>query len=90
LLALGREVKEGGGDEVGGVEDLEVALGGVVALGAVDDGLAGGVPDDFLLRGVDSGDGAEAALKRAAAKAVKRALDAESEPVVMPSTEPPK
>ena len=32
----------------GGFEDLEVALGGVVALGAVDDGLAGGVPSDFL------------------------------------------
>ena len=34
----------------GGFEDLEVALGGVVAFGAVDDGLAGGVPSDFLKR----------------------------------------
>ena len=48
LLALGRKVEEGGGDEVGGFEDLEVALGGVVAFGAVNDGLAGGVPGDFL------------------------------------------
>ena len=37
-----------GGDEVGGFEDLEVALGGVMAFGAVDDGLGGGVPGDFL------------------------------------------
>ena len=48
LLALGREVKESGGDEIGCFEDLEVALGGVVAFGAVDDGLGGGVPGDFL------------------------------------------
>jgi len=48
LLAFWREVKEGGGNEVGGGEDLEVALGGVVAFGAVDDGLAGGVPSDLL------------------------------------------
>jgi hypothetical protein len=48
LLALGREVEKSGGDEVGGFEDLEVALGGVVAFGAVDDGLGGGVPGDFL------------------------------------------
>ena len=48
LLAFGREVKKGGGDEVGGFEDLEVALGVVVAFGAVDDGLGGGVPGDFL------------------------------------------
>ena len=37
-----------GGDEVGGGEDLEVALGGVVPFGAVDDGFGGGVPSDFL------------------------------------------
>jgi hypothetical protein len=67
LLALGWEVEEGGGDEVGGLEDLEVALGGVVAFGAVDDGLAGGVPGDFLLRGVDSGDGPDAAVGEAEA-----------------------
>ena len=48
LLALGREVEKSGGDEVGGGEDLEVAFGGVVAFGAVDDGLGGGVPGDFL------------------------------------------
>ena len=36
------------GDEVGCFEDLEVALGGVVALGAVDDGLGRFVPSDFL------------------------------------------
>ena len=40
--------KADGGVEVGGFEDLEVALGGVVAFGAVDDGLGGGVPSNFL------------------------------------------
>lgn len=48
VLGFRREVVDDGGDEVGGFEDLEVALGGVVALGAVDDGLGGGVPGDFL------------------------------------------
>jgi len=48
LLAFGREVKQRGGDEVGGIEDFKIALGGVVALGAVDDGLGAGVPGDFL------------------------------------------
>jgi hypothetical protein len=48
LLSFGRNVLDGGGDEVGGFEDLEVALGVVVALGSVDDGLGGGVPGDFL------------------------------------------
>jgi len=48
LFSFGREVVDDGGDEVGGFEDFEVALGGVVALGAVDDGLGGGVPGDFL------------------------------------------
>jgi len=48
LLAFGREMKKGSGNEVGGFEDLEVALGGVVAFGAVDDGFGGGVPSDFL------------------------------------------
>jgi hypothetical protein len=40
--------KADGGVEVGGFEDLEVALGGVMAFGAVDDGLGGGVPSNFL------------------------------------------
>ena len=48
LLTFWREVKKGGGDEVGGFEDLKVAFGVVVALGAVDDGFGGGVPGDFL------------------------------------------
>jgi len=48
LLALGWEEEQGGGDEVGGLEDVKVAFGGVVALGAADDGLGGGVPGDFL------------------------------------------
>jgi hypothetical protein len=42
LLAFGGNVVDGCGDEVVGFEDLEVASGGVVALGAVDDGLGGG------------------------------------------------
>jgi len=58
-------VEEGGGDEVRSLEDLEIALGGVVALGAVDDGLGGGVPGDLLMRGVDSGDGTDAAVREA-------------------------
>ena len=48
MLAFGREVEQRGGDEVGSLEDLEVALGGVVALRAVDDGLGCFVPGDFL------------------------------------------
>ena len=48
LLAFGREVVDGGGDEVGGFEGLEVAFDIVVAFGAVDDGLAAGIPGDFL------------------------------------------
>jgi len=44
--------QESGGDEVVGFEDLEVALGVMVAFGAVDDGLGGGVPSDFLEGGV--------------------------------------
>jgi hypothetical protein len=48
LMTLGRDVEKSGGDEIGGFEDLEVAVGVVVALGAVDDGLGGGVPGDFL------------------------------------------
>ena len=49
-MSLGREVEKSGGDEVGCFEDLEVALGGVVAFGAVDDDLARGVPGDLLER----------------------------------------
>ena len=48
LLALGREVVDDGSDEVGCFEDFEIPFGGVVALGAVDDGLGVGVPGDFL------------------------------------------
>lgn len=48
LLAFGWEMVDGGGDEVGGFEDLEVAFDIVVAFGAVDDGFGGGVPSDFL------------------------------------------
>ena len=48
LLAFGWQVVDGGGDEVGGFEDLEVTFDVVVTLGAVDDGFGGGVPGDFL------------------------------------------
>lgn len=48
MLALGRDVLDDGGEEVGGGEDFEVALGVPTAAGAVDDGLGGGVPMDFL------------------------------------------
>ena len=50
LLAFGREVVDGGGDEVGGFKDLEVAFDVVVTLGSVNDGFAAGVPSDFLER----------------------------------------
>ena len=50
LLAFRWEVEQSGGDEIGSFEDLEVALGGVMAFGAVDDGLAGSVPSNFLQR----------------------------------------
>ena len=59
MLAFGREVEQRGGNEVGSLEDLEVALGGVVALGAVDDGFGCFVPGDFLSESVDGGDGTE-------------------------------
>ena len=45
---VGGNVVDGCGDEVVGFEDFEVTFGGVVALGAVDDGLGRGVPCDFL------------------------------------------
>ena len=48
LLGFWQEMVDDGGDEIGGFEDFEDALGGVVALRAVDDGLGGGVPSDFL------------------------------------------
>jgi hypothetical protein len=50
LFSLGREVVDDGGDEIGSLEDLEVSFGGVVAFGAIDDGLGGGIPSDFLER----------------------------------------
>ena len=49
-MAFRWEVEQSGGDEIGSFEDLEVALGGVMAFGAVDDGLAGSVPSNFLQR----------------------------------------
>ena len=50
LLPLWRDVLDGGGDEVGGLKDLEVALGAPVFAGAVDDGLGALVPVDLLER----------------------------------------
>ena len=50
LLALGWDVEQGGGDEIGSFEDLKVSLGVVVAFGAADDGLGGGVPGDCVKR----------------------------------------
>jgi hypothetical protein len=37
-------VEKSGSYEIESFEDLEVALGGVVAFGEIDDALAGGVP----------------------------------------------
>jgi hypothetical protein len=47
VVAVG-DVLDGGGDEVGGGEDLEVALGFPVAAGAVDDGGGFFFPGDLL------------------------------------------
>jgi len=41
-------VVDGGGEEVGGFEDFEIALGAPTAAGAVDDAPGLGVPVDFL------------------------------------------
>jgi hypothetical protein len=35
------------GDEIGSLENFEIAFGVVMALGAVDDGFTGGVPGNF-------------------------------------------
>jgi hypothetical protein len=48
LLAFGRDVFDGGGEEAGGFEDFEVAFGVPTASGALDDGFGVGVPRDFL------------------------------------------
>jgi hypothetical protein len=64
-LAFGREVKQRSRNEVRSFKDFEVTLGRVVALGAVDDGLGGGVPGDFLSEGVDGGDGARVSRRAA-------------------------
>ena len=47
-MAAGRNVIDGGGEEVGGFEDFKVPLRAPTAPGAVDDGLGLGVPVDFL------------------------------------------
>lgn len=41
-------MQEGGRDEIGCLEDLEIPFGVVMELGAVDDGFSAGVPSDFL------------------------------------------
>ncbi len=43
-------MQEGGRDEIGSLENFEIAFGVVMALGAVDDCFTGGVPGDFLQR----------------------------------------
>ena len=48
LMAFGWNVFDGGGEEVGGFEDFEVALGVPTAARAIDDGFGVGVPSDFL------------------------------------------
>jgi hypothetical protein len=47
-MALGRDVVDHSGQEVGGGEDFEIAFGVPGAAGAVDDGFGVGVPGDFL------------------------------------------
>lgn len=41
-------MQESSGDEIGCLEDLEIAFGVMMPLGAIDDGFTGGVPGDFL------------------------------------------
>ena len=48
LLASGRDVVDGSGQEVGGFEDFEISLRAPNAAGAVDDCLGLGVPVDLL------------------------------------------
>lgn len=43
-------MQEGGSNEVRSLENFEIAFGVVMALRAIDDGFAGGVPGDFLQR----------------------------------------
>lgn len=50
LLTLGRQVQEGGSNEVRSLENFEITFGVVMALRAIDDGFAGGIPSDFLQR----------------------------------------
>ena len=47
MVAVG-DVLDGGGDEIGGGEDFEIALGFPVVAGTVDDGGGTFVPGDFL------------------------------------------
>jgi hypothetical protein len=63
LLTLGRDVFDGGGEEVGGFEDFEVAFGVPTAAGSVEDGFGIGVPGHFL----EGEGGAEEILCQAAA-----------------------
>ena len=48
VLILRRNMLDGGGDEIGGFEDLVIFLGVPTALGSVDDFSCGFVPGDFL------------------------------------------
>jgi len=50
VAVLGRDVFDGGGEEAGGGEDLEIAVGPPVAAGAVDNPLRLFDPGDFLQR----------------------------------------
>ena len=43
-------MQEDSGDEIGSLENFEIAFGVVMALGAVNDGFTGGVPGNFLQR----------------------------------------
>lgn len=63
LLVFGRDVFEGGGEEVGSGEDLEIALGTPAPAGTVDDTAGGLVPCDLFERER----GAEEVLGQAAA-----------------------
>ena len=49
-MSFGRDVVDDGGEEVSGGEDLEIGLGVVGAVGAVDDCFGVRVPGGFLER----------------------------------------
>ena len=81
VLVFGRDVLDGGGEEVTGGEDFEIALGAPASAGAVDDPLGFFVPGDLLWEGLDRGDGGELSVGEieAFAEPIAKTLDGGAE-----------